>query len=181
MPAASASLTVPSGLPSSTTTTRPCARFGSRDTASPTVVCGVTRTGVSKIGCEPLTLPTTSATTSVGMSCGMIATPPRRATVSAIRRPETAVMLATTNGRVVPTWSVLRRSTSSREVTADRRGTMKTSEYVRSYAGGGLRKRTCFIVPQIGGGCLTAMLRQNDRDRPLKGATRRVRAASRLL
>ena len=57
---------------------------------------------MSKTGCEPLTLPTTSATTSVGMSCGMIATPPRRATVSAIRRPETAVMLATTSGSVVP-------------------------------------------------------------------------------
>ena len=64
---------------------------------------GSTDTGVSKTGCEPLTLATTSATTSVGMSCGMIATPPRRATVSAIRRPEIAVMLATTNGSVVPT------------------------------------------------------------------------------
>ena len=68
------------------------------------------------------------ATTSVGMSCGMIATPPRRATVSAIRRPEIAVMLATTSGRVVPTPSALVRSTSSRDDTADRRGTMNTSE-----------------------------------------------------
>ena len=33
---------------------------------------------------------TTPATTPVGMSWGMMATPPRRATVSAIRRPETA-------------------------------------------------------------------------------------------
>ena len=58
----------------------------------------------------------------------MIAIPPRRATVSAIRRPEMAVMLATTSGSVVPMASVLRRSTSSRELTAERRGTMNTSE-----------------------------------------------------
>ena len=36
---------------------------------------------------------------SSGMSCGSTARPPRRATVSAIRRPATAVMLATTIGR----------------------------------------------------------------------------------
>jgi hypothetical protein len=61
-----------------------------------------------------------------------MAMPPLRATVSAIRRPEMAVILATTIGRVVPTPSVLLRSTSSRELMAERRGTMKTSEYVRS-------------------------------------------------
>ena len=96
--------------------------------ASPTVVLGVTVTGVSKTGEEPFTLATTAATTSAGMSCGMIAIPPRRATVSAIRRPEMAVMLATTSGSVVPIPSVEVRSTSSREVTAERRGTMNTSE-----------------------------------------------------
>ena len=69
----------------------------------------------------------TSATTSAGMSCGKIAMPPRRATVSAIRRPETAVMLAVTIGMVAPLPSVVARSTSSREPTADRPGTMKTS------------------------------------------------------
>ena len=37
-------------------------------------------------------------------------------------------MLATTSGSVVPTPSVLVRSTSSREVAAERFGTMKTSE-----------------------------------------------------
>ena len=58
----------------------------------------------------------------------MIATPPRRATVSAIRRPEMAVILATTSGSVVPTPSALVRSTSSRDDTEDRRGTMNTSE-----------------------------------------------------
>ena len=56
--------------------------------------------------------------------------------VSAIRRPAIAVMLATTSGIVVPTPSGVVRSTSIREVTAERDGTMKTSEYVRSYAGG---------------------------------------------
>ena len=91
------------------------------------MVVGVTETGVSKTVCEPLTLRTTSATTSVGMSCGMIATPPRRATVSDIRRPETAVMFATTSGSVVPTPSFEVRSTSSREVSDERRGTMNTS------------------------------------------------------
>ena len=37
-----------------------------------------------------------------GMSCGITAMAPRRATVSAIRRPATDVMLATTTGMVVP-------------------------------------------------------------------------------
>ena len=58
---------------------------------------------------------------------GQTATPPRRATVSAIRRPATAVMSATTTGRVVPTPSGVVRSTSIREGTAERLGTMKTS------------------------------------------------------
>ena len=61
------------------------------------------------------------------MSCGITASPPRRATVSAIRRPATAVMLATTSGIVVPVPSAVARSTSSRDATAERRGTMKTS------------------------------------------------------
>jgi hypothetical protein len=69
----------------------------------------------------------TSATTSAGMSCGMIATPPRRAIVSAIRRPDTAVMFAVTSGIVAPLPSVVDRSTSSREPIEDRLGTMKTS------------------------------------------------------
>ena len=72
-------------------------------------LCGVTVTAVSKMGWEALTFATVAATTSVGMSCGRIAIPPRRATVSAIRRPETAVMLATTSGSVVPIPSVLRQ------------------------------------------------------------------------
>jgi hypothetical protein len=62
------------------------------------------------------------------MSCGSTASPPRRATVSAIRRPEIAVMLATTTGIVVPTRSGVVRSTSRRDPTEDRFGTMKTSE-----------------------------------------------------
>src|SRR5674476_948603 len=66
-------------------------------------------------------------TTSSGLSCGRIARPPRRATVSAIRRPETAVILETTSGRVVPTPSFVDRSTSNLDVTSERPGTMKTS------------------------------------------------------
>ena len=61
------------------------------------------------------------------MSCGSTARPPRRATVSAIRRPDTAVMLATTIGIVQPLPSRAVRSASSREATADRPGTMNTS------------------------------------------------------
>ena len=53
--------------------------------------------------------------------------PPRLATVSAIRRPATAVMFATTTGIVAPLPSRVVRSTSSREPTADRFGTRKTS------------------------------------------------------
>ena len=66
-------------------------------------------------------------TMSVGRSCGMIAMPPRRATVSAMRRPATAVMFATMSGSGRPRPSVLVMSTSSREVTELRRGAMKTS------------------------------------------------------
>jgi hypothetical protein len=109
------------------------------------VVCGVTETGVSNTGWEAFTLATTLATTSAGMSCGRMTTPPRRATVSAIRRPDTAVMLATTSGRVVPTPSVLVRSTDNLESSPDRFGTRKTSEYVRSYGGGSLRNRTALF------------------------------------
>jgi hypothetical protein len=55
-----------------------------------------------------------------------------RAMVSAMRRPATAVMLATTTGRLVPTPSGVVRSTSIRDGTAERLGTMNTSLYVRS-------------------------------------------------
>ena len=61
------------------------------------------------------------------MSCGITAIPPRRATVSAIRLPAIAVMLATTSGRVAPVPSAVARSTSYLLATADCRGTMKTS------------------------------------------------------
>lgn len=72
-------------------------------------------------------------TTSIGMSWGMTTSPPRRAIVSAIRRPAIAVILATTSGMVVPVPSGEERSTPWREPTAERPGTMKTSSYVRSY------------------------------------------------
>jgi hypothetical protein len=67
---------------------------------------------VSKTRCRCFTQPITSRTTLSGMSCGITARPPRRATVSAIRRPDTAVMLATTSGIVVPEPSWEARSTS---------------------------------------------------------------------
>lgn len=51
----------------------------------------------------------------------------RRATVSAIRLPATAVMLATTTGIVVPDPSTVDRSTSKRDATSEHPGTMKTS------------------------------------------------------
>src|ERR1700737_2249723 len=47
--------------------------------------------------------------------------------VAAIRRPPTAVMLATTTGMVVPEPSWVARSTSNRDATSERFGTMKTS------------------------------------------------------
>ena len=120
-------MTTPTGRPSSTTMTAPCARLGNRLMASPTVSVGAIVMGVSKTRCRPLTQETASATTSTGMSCGMTARPPRRAKVSAIRRPDTAVMLAAMTGIVVPLPSAVARSTSSREATSDRDGTMNTS------------------------------------------------------
>lgn len=87
-PVRSCSVTIPTGRRSaSTTTPAPWARLGSRDRASPTVWEGDSTIGVSSTRCRDLTQPTTSATTSMGMSWGMTTSPPRRATVSAIRRP----------------------------------------------------------------------------------------------
>ena len=74
-----------------------------------------------------MTWATVSMTTSTGMSWGMTARPPRRATVSAMRLPATAVILATTTGMVVPVASSVVRSTSMREPTPEREGTMNTS------------------------------------------------------
>ena len=61
------------------------------------------------------------------MSCGSTARPPRRAMVSTIRRPVTAVMLATTTGTVAPVPSTGVRSTSERDPTDERDGTRNTS------------------------------------------------------
>ena len=104
-----------------------CARLGSKLSASPAVSVGASVSAVSMTRSRDLTQLITSATTSAGMSWGMMARPPRRAMVSAIRRPETAVMFAVTIGMVAPLPSVVARSTSSREPTPDRLGTMKTS------------------------------------------------------
>jgi hypothetical protein len=69
----------------------------------------------------------TSVTTASGISCGITVNPPRRATVSAIRRPDIAVIFATTKGIVLPVLSGLRKSTSIRLVTLERDGIIKTS------------------------------------------------------
>ena len=133
---------MPSGrrLSSSTTIAR-WARLWISPSASPTVLSPDSVIGVSYTVWRDLTYSTTVSTTSSGMSWGSTVRPPRRATVSAIRRPATAVMLATTTGIVVPSSSGVVRSTSKREGTDERLGTMKTSLYVRSYGGGSARKR----------------------------------------
>ena len=119
--------TTPTGRPSCTTTAAWWDRFGISESASATVWCGVSSIGVSKTRWRDFTNRTTSATTGIGMSCGMTVSPPRRATVSAIRFPAMAVMLATTSGRVAPVPSSVERSTSYLLPTAECRGTMKTS------------------------------------------------------
>ena len=142
-PAQSPSVTTPTGRSPSTTITALWARLVMRFMASPTVSVGAMVMGVSCTTWRRFTQSTTSATTSSGMSWGMTAMPPRRATVSAMRRPATAVMLATTMGMVVPVPSTVVRSTSRREVTSDRTGTMNTSSNVRSGSGSrSWRKRT---------------------------------------
>ncbi len=126
--AQSASSTTPTGRCSSSTTTAAwCARFGMSDSASATVWSGRSWIGVSRTRWRLFTNDTTSATTGAGMSCGMTTSPPRRATVSAIRLPAIAVMLATTIGMVVPVPSAVARSTSYRLPIVECRGTMKTS------------------------------------------------------
>ena len=53
--------------------------------------------------------------------------PPRREIVSAMRRPEIAVIFATTIGIVVPVPSFEERSTSMRLAIAEAPGTINTS------------------------------------------------------
>ena len=91
------------------------------------VACGPIVIGVSNTVGAAFTRAIEPPTMSAGRSCGMIAMPPRRATVSAILRPATAVMFATIRGSGSARPSVLVMSTSSREVTELRRGAMKTS------------------------------------------------------
>ncbi len=108
----SCSPTTPTGRPSSTTTAARCARLGISAIASATVWWGASSMGVSRTRWRDFTNRTTSRTTGSGMSWGMTVRPPRRATVSAIRLPAMAVMLATTSGIVAPVPSVVARSTS---------------------------------------------------------------------
>ena len=122
-----ASVTNPIGLPSETTTATPCARLWISAVASDTESSGSSVTGVSTTRSRVLTKSTVCSTAEIGRSCGRTTMPPRRATVSAIRLPATAVMLATTTGMVVPVPSEVDRSTSKRDATSDRPGTMNTS------------------------------------------------------
>ena len=96
--------------------------------ASSSGAFGPTVSGVSSTGCAAFTRAVTSASTSTSTSCGRMPRPPRRAIVSTIRRPVTAVMLAATSGMVVPVPSSVEMSTSMRDVTEEREGTRKTSE-----------------------------------------------------
>jgi hypothetical protein len=57
-----------------------------------------------------------------------------------------AVMLATTSGSVVPIPVGAGQVDIQPELTDERRGTMNTSEYVRSWAGGALRNRMGTIL-----------------------------------
>ena len=82
---------------------------------------------MSQTVCRDFTPATVSATAAASTSCGITAIPPRRASVSAIRRPDTAVMLAAMIGMVAPDGSATERSTSNREATSERSGTRKTS------------------------------------------------------
>ena len=91
---------------------------GSATSASPTVCVGRQRDRrLEDRVAAPSRTRSRGSTTSTGMSWGSTAIPPRRATVSAMRRPATAVMLDTTSGIVVPTPSGVVRSTSNRDGT----------------------------------------------------------------
>ena len=127
-PVHAASSTVPIGRPpSSTTTTAPWARLGRSDSASATASPGPSVSGVSHTTCRDLIHATMSATAEGATSWGSTVSAPRRASVSAIRRPATAVMLAAITGTVAPEPSGLVRSTSNRDVTDERAGTRNTS------------------------------------------------------
>ena len=116
-------MTRPIGRPSKTTTAAPCARLWISAVASDTESSGASITGVSSDQVAALDeVAPSAAPRSIGRSCGRTTMPPRRATVSAIRRPATAVMLATTTGMVVPEPSTVDRSTSNRDATSERFG-----------------------------------------------------------
>jgi len=108
---------------------------GDRGDASDTVVSGPSTTGVSHGTGWSFTQRIAASRSCSGMSCGSTPSPPRRARVAARRGPVTEFMFDETSGMVAVDPSPGARSTSRRLVTADRRGTRKTSEYVRSTEG----------------------------------------------
>ena len=128
-PSQSARVSRPRRRPSSSTTqTASWLRRSNRCSASSTGALGPTVNGVSNTGWAAFTREVTPAITSGSTSCGRMPRPPRRAMVSTMRRPVTAVMFAATSGTVVPVPSSVEMSTSMREVTEEREGTRKTSE-----------------------------------------------------
>ena len=120
----------------SSATTMPCPSVAGRSlAASATVASGGRTSGVShRTGCS-LTQRIAASSCCRGMSCGSTPRPPRRAIDAASRGPVTEFMFADTSGMVALVPSPGDRSTSSRLATDERRGTRKTSEYVRSTTG----------------------------------------------
>ena len=101
---------------------------GSRRAASATVASGGRTSGVShSTGCA-FTQRIAASSSCSGMSWGSTPSPPRRASVAARRAPVTEFMFAETSGIVAGVPSPGDRSTSSRLVMAERRGTRNTSE-----------------------------------------------------
>lgn len=101
---------------------------GSRRSASAADASGGSTRGVSQsTGCD-LTSRIAASRSCNGMSCGRTPRPPRRASTAAMRGPVTEFMFAATSGNVAGVPSCGARSTCRRLVTADLRGTRKTSE-----------------------------------------------------
>jgi hypothetical protein len=124
------------GVAASSATTMPCPSVaGSSRAASATVAEGGRTIGVSHRTGWDFTQRIAASSSCSGMSWGSTPSPPRRASVAARRAPVTEFMFAETSGIVAVEPSPGERSTSRRLVTAERLGTRKTSEYVRSTSG----------------------------------------------
>ena len=81
---------------------RGASAWGSATAPPPRSGRGAARSGCRRPGAATSRTPPRRPRPAIGMSCGITASPPRRATVSAIRLPAMAVMLATTSGQGRP-------------------------------------------------------------------------------